>query len=85
MQLEAAIQLLALALGDDFLRSFEAIIDMLAEHPDAYPEVHRSVRRALMRRFPYCVFYVAESDGPVVLGCFHARRDPIAWRRRAGT
>jgi hypothetical protein len=29
------------------------------------------------------VFYILEREGPLVLGCFHARRDPSAWRRRA--
>ena len=71
-------------LGADFLLSFDAVLSTLAEYPETYPEVHRDIRRALMRRFPYCIFYVLELDGPVVLGCFHARRDPTAWRRRAG-
>ena len=34
-----------------------------------------------MNRFPYCVFYVFDADGAVVLGCLHARRNPTAWRR----
>lgn len=70
-------------LGEDFLNSFETVLGVLHRHPEAYPEVHRNVRRALMQRFPYCVFYIPEAQGPLVLGCFHARRDPTAWRRRA--
>jgi plasmid stabilization system protein ParE len=71
-------------LGTDFLHSFDRTLDSLATHPESFPVVHRDLRRALMRRFPYCVFYTLDVDGPVVLACFHARRDPTAWRRRAG-
>ena len=71
-------------LGEAFLRSFDQVVDVLATHPEAFPTVHRSVRRALMHRFPYCVFYFVDVHGPVVLGCFHARRDPTAWQQRAG-
>jgi toxin ParE1/3/4 len=71
-------------LSDHFVASFEAVLRSLASHPEVYPVVHRQVRRALLRGFPYCVFYVLEPEGPLVLGCFHARRDPSAWRRRAG-
>ncbi len=73
------------ALGDDFLVSFETIISSIDAHPEAFPEVHSRIRRALLRRFPYCVFYTVDSDGAVVLGCFHARRSPTAWKRRSGT
>jgi plasmid stabilization system protein ParE len=71
-------------LADRFVQSFEAVLRNLEAHPEAYPVIHRQVRRALLRDFPYCVFYVSESEGPLVVGCFHARRDPAAWRRRAG-
>jgi hypothetical protein len=43
------------------------------------------IRRALLRsRFPYCVFYSIEGEEAVVVGCFHAHRDPEVWRLRAG-
>ena len=52
--------------------------------PEAHPVVHRSIHRALLRRFPYCVFYVVERDRVVVHGCLHARRDPSIWQLRTG-
>ena len=35
------------------------------------------------RRFPYSIFYTAESQQIVVLAVFHARRDPAVWQARA--
>ena len=45
--------------------------------------VHKDVRRAFMRRFPYGVFYRVEEDQIIVVGVFHARRDPKRWQARA--
>lgn len=45
-------------------------------HPAQYPAVYRDVRRALVHRFPYGVFYVPREDRIFVVACFHARRDP---------
>lgn len=47
------------------------------------PKVHKEVRRVLMRKFPYALFYLVEEDSIVVLACFHAGRDSIDWLRRA--
>jgi len=52
--------------------------------PERYPLVRGTVRRALLRRFPYAVFFVATADFVSVLACMHARRDPRRWQERAG-
>jgi hypothetical protein len=41
------------------------------------------VRRALVRRFPYAVFYRVESDAPVIIACVHCRSHPRRWQSRA--
>jgi plasmid stabilization system protein ParE len=71
-----------LGLAEDFRRSLDECMGRIASHPEGFPSVHRSVRRALLRRFPYCVFYVLEPERALVIGCFHARRDPRVWRLR---
>jgi plasmid stabilization system protein ParE len=71
-----------LGLGEEFARSLDACLESVSSLPDSFPAVHRHVRRALLRRFPYCAFYIVEPTRVVVVGVFHARRDPQAWRRR---
>jgi toxin ParE1/3/4 len=72
------------SLAGDFLVSFESLLEAIERHPESFPEVHNHVRRALIRRFPYAVFYLLNASGPVVLGVFHARRNPAKWKRREG-
>jgi toxin ParE1/3/4 len=54
----------------------------IGENPDLYPEVHAGIRRAPVRRFPYGVFYRRREDRVEVVGVFHDRRNPSAWKRR---
>lgn len=70
--------------GGDFLACFEAVVRQLEEFPQIAPIVHPPFRRALLRRFPYCVFYHLEPDAAVIVGCFHAHRSPDVWHIRAG-
>jgi plasmid stabilization system protein ParE len=70
-------------LGEDFLRSVDAALSAIQRNPDAHPLVHRNIRRALIRRFPYGVFYVSEPDRVTVVAVFHARRDPRSWQGRS--
>ena len=44
-------------LGQDFLDEALGVFKRLAEMPLCYELVHRSARRALLRRFPFAVFY----------------------------
>ena len=69
-------------LGTRFRASVDATVQRIAENPLQFPAVYREVRRALIRRFPYSVLYVVETNGVTVIACFHASRDPRQWQRR---
>lgn len=69
-------------LGSEFLLSVEAALDSIQRFPQSYPVVHKQIRRALLRRFPYGVFYLAEDQAIVVLAAFHASHDPVRWQER---
>jgi len=69
-------------LGSDFLLRIEAALSSILRTPEIYPLIHKNVRRALIRRFPYGVFYLVEEAKTVVIAVMHARRDPETWRSR---
>lgn len=70
-------------LGAAFLLAVEACLDGIERSPEMYAAIYKDVRRGLLRRFPYGIFYLVEREDIVVLACFHARRDPKQWQRRA--
>jgi ParE toxin of type II toxin-antitoxin system, parDE len=44
-------------LGDDFLEQVEEALDRICQMPESYPAVYRDVRRSVVRRFPYTLYY----------------------------
>lgn len=69
-------------LGAEFLRALEACFSSIQRGPESHALVHPRVRRALLRRFPYGVFYVVEEQRISVIACLHVRRRPGAWKAR---
>ena len=69
-------------LGSDFLLNVDAAFNAILRNPEQYPVVYKNLRRALIRRFPYQVFYLLEDKRIVVLAVFHAKRSPTHWRKR---
>jgi plasmid stabilization system protein ParE len=70
-------------LPNRFGAEIEDVYASIIEHPEMYPLVYRRLHRAIMRRFPYSVFYVVDAGAIVVIGVIHQARDESAWKRRA--
>ena len=70
-------------LGDEFLGCIDAMVSRVARGPADYPMVYPEVRRALVHRFPYAMFYLVEPGRVVVLAVLHVRQDSSAVAARA--
>ena len=71
-------------LGRQFLDGVSASFSSISKTPKRYPLVYRNVRRALISRFPFGVYFVMEKGCVVVLAIIHGSRDPRLWKGRAG-
>jgi plasmid stabilization system protein ParE len=70
-------------LGRRFRAAIDAVVQRMSANPLQFPVVYKNVRRALLRRFPYALMFVTETDGTVtVIACFHGSRDPMHWQKR---
>jgi plasmid stabilization system protein ParE len=54
----------------------------LRRWPEMHPLVYKGCRRALIRRFPYAVFYEYSEAAVTVYAVFHSSRDLNKWRQR---
>jgi len=70
-------------LQDRFKAELDRLYAVILEYPEMYPLVYRTSRRALLRRFPYSVFYVIDESLVLVVGVVHQARDESTWKRRA--
>lgn len=66
-------------LGVDFLLALDTTFQLIRQNPNLFPKLYKNIRRVLIRRFPYGIFYLEEEDRVVVLAVLHARRDPERW------
>lgn len=71
-----------IGLGEEFLGSVDASIERIRRQPLTYPAVYDTYRRALIRRFPYAVFFESTEANVTIYAVFHTSRDPQKWRQR---
>jgi toxin ParE1/3/4 len=69
-------------LGDDFLAAVEAVLDRISKLPQLHQAVFQDIRRGVLRRFPYCVFYRAHPTQIEIIAVYHTSRDPRGWQAR---
>ena len=70
-------------LGSDFILCVDEALSKIARTPEQYPNVYKSsVRRLLIQRFPFGVFFLIEPTRIIILAVMHARRDPKKWQNR---
>ena len=63
-------ELQSLGLGAEFMAALELQLKRLEQAPLLYSEVIPNVRRALLPRFPYGLFYVVRSNFVPILAVF---------------
>jgi len=69
-------------LGENFLLCIEEALSRLSRNPALYSIVYKDVRRILIHRFPFGVFFIEGENNISVLAVLHARRNPKAWKGR---
>lgn len=69
-------------LGPLFLAAVRERLEAIRSFPEPNPIVYRDIRRAVVSRFPYLIFYVVRPDRIAVLAVLHHARNPAVWPRR---
>lgn len=69
-------------LGDDFLTRVEACLRQIDRWPKLFPSVDEHCRRALVRRFPYAIYFEPTEEQTIVHCMIHTARDSKTWRDR---
>ena len=69
-------------LGEAFRSAVDEVVARVSGQPRLFPRVHGEMRRALVHRFPYGLYFEIVEDQIVVLGVVHGHRDPRVWGSR---
>jgi toxin ParE1/3/4 len=70
-------------LGSQFLDAAEIAIGVIQNAPERWSVIEADVRRYLMPRFPYALYYRVHSDHIRILAFKHNSRHPDYWRYRS--
>jgi plasmid stabilization system protein ParE len=65
-----------------FLDAVEVTLAAVRDRPESFVRVYDTLRRALLPRFPFGVYFHADPDRVRVVAVIHSRRHPRRWMRR---
>ena len=73
-----------IGLGEDFLRSLESSYSQISREPKVYQNIYKLVRRKLINRFPYALFFVLneKKKSITIIAVMHTKRNPNSWTKR---
>jgi plasmid stabilization system protein ParE len=63
-------------LGGQFRIEIEKHLEKIADQPHRFRKIRGQVRRIVLQRFPYSIYFLPEVDRIIVLAVFHGRRAP---------
>jgi plasmid stabilization system protein ParE len=71
-------------LGEEFVAEVDQTIKQVLENPHAFRVIHSryELRRALMDRFPYRIFFTLKGDTIFIHAVLHGHRDDRNWKTR---
>ncbi|HEY2975978.1 MAG TPA: type II toxin-antitoxin system RelE/ParE family toxin [Pyrinomonadaceae bacterium] len=69
-------------LGVRFLREVRTSLERVAENPLMFPVIEEDVRRALLHKFPYSIYFVHEPEASAIIAVLHQHRRPGTWKSR---
>jgi len=70
--------------GASFFAELETVIDAIQAMPLRFPIIHGAIHRALLRRYPFAVFFRIRpaTKQIVIVAVLPQRGDPARWPRR---
>lgn len=68
-------------LGEAFTTELAEIVSRMSENPFQFRRVRGEIRRAVLSRFPYAVYFRTNETEIIVLAV-HGRQHPVRWQSR---
>ena len=65
-----------------FIGELNAAIKIISAYPDSYMLIDSTIRRCLIKRFPYSILYGINVDMIVIIAVAHLHRKPNYWQGR---
>ncbi len=67
---------------DPFLAAMNFHVGEIAHDPDRFPKAGRDIRRCVVRKFPFIIFFRTLPDHIRILAVAHTSRHPDYWKHQ---
>ena len=64
-------------LGDTYKNDIKRSIESIEKFPNLYPNITSKMRRCVLHRFPYSIFYAITDNTILILSVAHQHRKPF--------
>ena len=69
-------------LGFEFIESISETFEKIMNYPFANQLAYKNLRKTVIKRFPYLIFYFVDNDLIHIVAVMHSRRNPNFWKQR---
>jgi plasmid stabilization system protein ParE len=66
----------------EFIESFNIAFNLIIDNPKTFPIVKTNIRKFIMKKFPFCIYFIDNIDKIYILAVFHTKRNPYIWEKR---
>jgi len=64
-------------LGDTYKSDLKNSIENIKRFPNLYPNITTNIKRTVLHRFPYSIFYALKKDIILIISVAHQHRKPF--------
>ena len=68
-------------MAQDLADTVAAAVERIRLNPQSFPLVHGQIRRVVLSRFPFAVYF-REQGTEILVIALHGRQDPQRWKQR---
>ena len=72
----------SIKVADTFFRTINYSLENIRQNPFSFPIVYKIIRKYLVKKFPFVIYYQIEDSTIKVIAIFHTSRNPEIWNER---
>ena len=69
-------------LGEEFFQEIKKTAFSIKENPFQFEEIKNEIRQAIIKRFPFLMFFYIDGSTINIFAVFHQKRNPRIWKKR---
>ena len=68
--------------ADTFFKRIDSELENIKQNPDSFPIAYKDVKKYVVKKFPFVIYYRIVETVIQVIAIFHTSRNPEIWNER---